>query len=85
VAFRGLGEFNLDDRAVRDDDPLIHPADQLRSCLEGRVPPGVTHRRQGCNHLVDVAQRRTRLQADLASLTAGLWRPSGPPAPPNTR
>jgi hypothetical protein len=61
VALRGLGEFDLDDRTVRDGDPLIDPADRLRPCLEVRVSPGVTHRGQGCDHLLDVAQRRTRL------------------------
>jgi site-specific DNA-methyltransferase (adenine-specific) len=58
VAFRRLGKLDFDDRAVRDDDPLIHPADQVRSCLEVRISPGVTHRGQGCDDIIDVAQRR---------------------------
>jgi hypothetical protein len=61
VALRRLGEFHLDDRAVRHGDLLIDLADQLRSRLRVRVPPGVTHRGQGCDHLVDVSQRRPRL------------------------
>ncbi len=59
MALRRLGVLDLDDRAVRDGDPVIDPADQLRSRREVRVPPGVTHRGPGCDHLVDVAQRRS--------------------------
>jgi len=39
VALRRLGELDLDDRAVRDGDPLVDPADQLRSRREVCVLP----------------------------------------------
>ena len=55
MALRRLGERDFDDRAVRDDDPLVYPADQLRSRLEVRISPGVVHGGQGCDHFVDVA------------------------------
>ena len=68
MALRRLGELHFDDRPIRDDDPLIHPADQLRSCLEVRVPPGISHRGQGCDHLVTVAQGRARLFLERVDL-----------------